>query len=135
MSDKKQNIIKKEDLLKYKKNGYLTVGGLLEFIKENEIPNDAIVVTQRIEDIYYEQHGWKVYKKEGEHSHYMKTFNRKVDEGFYDDKEQYPDITEEDKKKFTEEDIEASMEQYHPVWCPVLYKDDKDDILFLDLHY
>ena len=39
------------------------------------------------------------------------------------------------KKKFTEDDINEAMDQYHPVWSPVLHKDDKDDILFLDLHY
>jgi len=25
--------------------------------------------------------------------------------------------------------------QYHPAWCPVFYKDEGKDLLFIDLHY
>ena len=124
--------ILKEDIKKYEH--YLTVGKLLEFIKKYNIPEDAIVMSQRVEDVYFEKHSWGVYLKEGYGSHSMRSFNEKVDSGVFDDKEQYPLMTEELKNKFTEEDIKSSMEQYHPVWSPVYYKDD-NDILFLDLHY
>lgn len=40
---------------------YLTVGQLKESLKD--YPDDALVVSQRIEDVYYEKHGWKTLKK------------------------------------------------------------------------
>jgi hypothetical protein len=135
MSESKFKVLSKEKLLSYRESHYLTVGRLLEFIKENNIPEDAIVVSQRVEDIYFETHSWGVYQKEGEHTHWMRNMNGKIDSGVFDDKEKFPMITEEMKKKFTEDDINEAMDQYHPVWSPVLHKDDKDDILFLDLHY
>jgi hypothetical protein len=135
MSQEKLKILSKEKLLSYRDSHYLTVGGLLEFIKNNNIPDDAIVVSQRVEDIYFENHNWGVYKKEGEHANWMKDINEKIDSGVYDDKEKFPLMTEEMKKKFSDKDIEDACDQYHPVWCPVLYRDDKNDILFLDLHY
>lgn len=135
MSEKKLRVLSKEELLSYRSNHYLTVGRLLEFIKEHNISEDAIVVSQRIEDIYFDNHHWGVYTKEGDHTRWMKDMNQKIDAGVFDDKEKYPLITEEMKKKFSDDDIADACDQYHPVWCPVLYKDDKDDILFLDLHY
>lgn len=44
----------------------------------------------------------------------------------------YPGI--EDPSKFIQETDEVFMEQYHPAWSPVFYKDDPD-FLFIDLHY
>jgi len=123
----------KEDLNSYK-NTYLTVGQLKEFLYKNQLPNDAIVVTQRVEDVYYEQHNWGVYLKEGEHANNAKQWNKDIENGKYLDKEKYPLIVDKDLKMFTEEDIENQKEQYTPVFCCVQYKDDKD-VLFLDLHY
>jgi len=53
---------------KLKQRAYfnLTVGGLQAFIKEHNLPENAPVVIQRIEDIYYKKHGWDVYPKPGE---------------------------------------------------------------------
>lgn len=135
MSEEKLKTLTKDELLSYRNSHYLTVGRLLEFIKENNISENAIVVSQRIEDIYFQTHHWGVYTKEGEHTRWMRDMNEKIDSGFFEDKEKFPLFTEEMKKKFTEEDIAGSLDQYHPVWCPVSYKDDKDDVLFLDLHY
>lgn len=135
MSESKFKVLSKEKLLSYRESHYLTVGRLLEFIKENNIPENALVVSQRVEDIYFETHSWGVYQKEGDHTRWMRDMNEKIDAGVFDDKEKFPLVTEEMKRRFTEDDINEAMDQYHPVWCPVLYKDDKDDILFLDLHY
>jgi len=42
-----------EDLSKYK--DYLTVGKLKKFLEEHpELPDDANVLIQRVEDVYYE---------------------------------------------------------------------------------
>lgn len=69
-----QNIrkIKKEDLSDYKH--YLTVGDLRAFLEFNDLPDSAHVMIQRVEDMYYEQHGWAVYEKKdlypGDYSQY-----------------------------------------------------------------
>ena len=43
---------------------YLTVGRLKEFLNEHNLPDDAKVVVERVEDSYYEKGGWGVYLKE-----------------------------------------------------------------------
>ena len=98
---------------------YLTVGALLEFIEKHNIPHTALILAQRVEDFYYEKHGWRSYTKEGEECAYLRRMNQHLDPAFHS----------------SEEEIAKAREQYHPVWCPVIYEDDKDDFLFLDLHY
>ena len=133
--EKKITPLNKEELLSYLNHGYMTVGALKKFIEKHEVPDDALVVVQRVEDFYYEDHEWKVYLKEAEHSNWMKSYNDALDKGEFDDKEKYPDFKDEMRKKFTEEQIIEASSQYHPAWCPVLYEDDGKEILFLDLHY
>lgn len=84
----------------------LTVGALKEFLYKHNLPSDAKVLIQRVEDIYFEKHNWGVYLKEGMHT--MKDKEGKV--------------------------IKDSLKQYHPAWCCVKYNDDSN-ILFIDLHY
>ena len=56
---KKVNVIK--DLSGYK--DYLTVGKLRKFLEENpELPDDALVLTQRVEDKYYEEQAERYWK-------------------------------------------------------------------------
>lgn len=104
------NVFTKEEVL----NGApgLTVGELLKFIKEHDIPDNAPVLVQRVEDMYYEgvdisgmrgsegilplgtkSAGWRVYPK-----------------------------------------MQEWEAQYTPAWCCAYYKEDKE-ILFIDLHY
>lgn len=48
-------------------NGYqhfLTVGRLKEFLAKNELPDDAKVLIERVEDAYYENNNWSVYEKD-----------------------------------------------------------------------
>jgi hypothetical protein len=97
-------ITKDELINSYEHN--LTVGRLKHFLNHYNLPDHAKVVVQRVEDVYFEKHHWGVYLKEGEY-------------------------TTKDEDGNT---IEESLEQYHPAWCCVKYKDD-DDILFIDLHY
>jgi hypothetical protein len=37
---------------------YATVGDLLDHIKKHKIPRSAHILYQRIEDAYFEKHGW-----------------------------------------------------------------------------
>ncbi len=50
---------------------YLTVGDLKKQLAD--YPDDALVVSQRVEDVYYEHHGWETLKKPDhlypEHNH------------------------------------------------------------------
>lgn len=39
------------------------VGYLKRYIENNNLPDDAILLVERVEDIYYEQYGWKTFKK------------------------------------------------------------------------
>lgn len=138
MSEEKLRTLSKEDLVKYKNSHYLTVGRLLEFIKEHSIPEDALIVTQRIEDVYYKKHNWGVYTKPGYGYHSAvsmnQNMNEEIDRRAVGDE---PNFGMENPADYItpESVLEELKEQYTPVWCPVLYKDDKDDILFLDLHY
>jgi hypothetical protein len=51
----------KEFKEKYVKHHYLTVGVLKKYLEE--YPDDALVVSQRVEDSYYENHGWETLKR------------------------------------------------------------------------
>lgn len=138
-SEKQPREITGEDFEKYRHNGYYTVGQLLKYIHEKlesgELSQESLVLSQRIEDIYFEKNGWGVVMKEGEHFHYCAEHNRRIDEGHYLIKEEYPDIkgNEPFLKRVSEEELDASKDQYHPIWCPVMYKNDNN--LYLDLHY
>lgn len=125
-------IINLEDLERYRKSGFLTVGDLKEKIKN--LPDDGLVLVQRIEDIYYEENHWGVVLKEGEHYHYGKQWNEDLASGKYKDMEKYPKANPEEWKTFTDDDLELLKEQYHPAWSAVGYKDDPNN-LYLDLHY
>lgn len=104
--------ISKEDLLARLNCGHLTVGDLKKFLVEHNIPDDAIVLSQRVEDVYFDNLNWRVYLKE---TYETERYRRK-----------FPEISQEE--------IDQASSQYVPVWCPVFYSDDPD-ILFLDLHY
>lgn len=66
MSLKNVNKLTKEDLVKYKYNQHLTVGDLKRWLASTNLPNDSLVMVQRVEDVYFEKHGWKVLPKECE---------------------------------------------------------------------
>jgi hypothetical protein len=129
---KKLRELSKKELKDY--SDFLTVGRLKKFLNEHDLPDDALVVAQRVEDTNYENNNWGVYLKEGEDTPSIKQWNKNVENGKYLDKKQYPKIKKEDLVLHTDKEIKESMDQYTPVWCCVRYPDDKD-ILFLDLHY
>ena len=144
-----------EDLNRYCGNGYLTVKRLKEFIKD--LPDDGLVLVQRIEDKYYDGvdisgmsgcsttgdgiypegskgEGWRVVLKEGEFYHMAQEFNRKIRDGEFGDRRKYPSLDSDFMKEYTEDDLRLLMEEYSPAWSCVRYGDDKTN-LYLDLHY
>lgn len=135
---KSKNRILTEKEVTEKFTQHLTVGNLKKSIERYKIPDEAKVVVQRIEDVYYEKHGWGVMLKEGEHYHNKISFNEKMKEEIVrrerGEEPEYEKI--KDPNKYICEDEEVLKElkdQYHPAWCVVGYED--KDFLFLDLHY
>lgn len=124
INKKLPEILSKEDVIEKHR---FTVGQLLDFIERNNIPEDAPILVQRIEDHYYDNNHWGVYLKKGEGYHDAFSHNKQRQ-----DLERYPYL--KDSSDYTEEEIELTKDQYSPIHGPVFYKDD-NDILFLDLHY
>jgi hypothetical protein len=125
------NII--EDLGKYKWG--LTVGKLRKFLEEHpELPDNALVLTERVEDKYYEEHGWGVVLKEGHNYNLVKTHNVRM-------KEEAQRRKNGEHSKYDIEDPEQNIveltdnwkDQYHPAWSCLKYPG--DDNLYINLHY
>jgi len=146
------NKIDKADLKKW--TG-LRVRDLKEFVEKYNVPDDALIMIERVEDRYYEgcdisgmnsvdgilpegskSLGWGVYLKEGQSYYDALSHNKRIKEGFYFNKEEFPNIKEgsEMLEEYTEEQLEEYKNQYHPAWSCVKYNDE-DDLLFIDLHY
>jgi hypothetical protein len=113
---------------------YLTVGRLRSFLKENDYPDHALVVIQRIQDVYYQKHGWGVYLKRGDFTYQAERMNQDIKSGKYLDKNKYPKMKPENLIPISEEEIKATMDQYHPAFCCVFHKDDPN-VMFINLHY
>ena len=129
--DKKIREISLDELEGYRKNGFLTVKRLKGMLEK--LPDDGLVLVQRVEDMYYEENGWGVLKKPGEFYYQYKMMNEEIRAGKFDNKEEYPEINPENLKEIPEEELELYKEQYHPAWCCLKYNDDKH--LYIDLHY
>ena len=128
-----KKIIEIEDLGRYQ--NYLTVGRLKKFLEQHpELPDDALVLTQRVEDKYYEENGWGVVLKEGDHYNMSKTHNIRMEEEIRRRKNgEHPKYDMEDPSKYIHELSDDLKEQYHPAWSCVKYKGDNN--LYIDLHY
>lgn len=116
---------------------HATVGDLLKFIEKNKIPMHAPVMMQRVTDNYFDgKSGWSEHSAymKGEHYRNVEDFNRKVTDGTFKNKEDYPDLEPGHFKVCPQEDLDKMMEQYYQAWCPVFYKEEPE-VLFLDAHY
>ncbi len=111
----------------------VNVGMLLDFISEHKIPRESKILIQRIEDVYFEKHGWTTIKKESENWHSAKMWNEEIESGKYLDKTKYPDMNSETLKKYTDIELESFKDEYIVVFSPVKYKNDNN--LYLDAHY
>ena len=116
---------------------YMTVGRLLEFIKEKNIPMDAPILMQRVTNWYFTEGSWKVHKKSGYH-HWAacRTNMKMLTELWKRNSGGEPEFEMEDPAQYiaSEEDLEEMKEEYYAAWCPVFYKDEPN-VLFLDAHY
>lgn len=118
--------------------GFLTVGRLKKNIEDFEIPDEAKVFVQRIEDVYYKKNGWGVVLKEGYHFHSSIELNEKMKEEIArrerGEEPEYDKIEDPNVHICEDENfLNEIKEQYTPAWCVSGYKD--SDNLFLNLHY
>ncbi len=136
-----------------------TIDNLLKFIEKHNIPSTAKLFVQRIPDSYYNGNditgmccdknprtgelkpypqgfrskGWAVICKKGEQYYNALEHNEKMD-GEYNDKEEYPNLDVSKLNKYTEEELNDTKDQYSPIFSPIYYKDDQNN-LYLNLHY
>ena len=121
-------------------DNYLTVGELLKFIEKHNIPMDAPVLMQRVEDSYYEPgNGWleNSWFMDGDFIRQRRRSNMEMMiELWKRNSGDEPEFEMEDPKAYmlTEEELKEYREQYTQAWCPVFYKE-KPNALFLDAHY
>lgn len=111
-----------------------TIGQLKKFIEKHNLPDDTVIMMQRIEDVYFEKHHWEVIKKKGHWYRQFEEVNKKIDTGYFRDKELFPDLAEDSwvHKKYTEDDLENSLCEYYTCHSPVFYD---NEFLYLDAHY
>jgi len=107
------------------KSQYLTVGKLRDYLTKSELPDDAPVIMQRIEDMYFDTGNWEVYYLDGEQYQGAVNVNNNIDNGEYERK---------DLKKISDADLEQLKDQYIPVF-DIGSIHSENDILFIDAHY
>jgi len=108
------NELTKKDLERFRDS--LTVGRIKEFIKKHDIPDDALILIQRVEDEYFD--GYDISGMRGADT---KT-------GIY------PEGSKSEGWGVYLKKQDGMEEQYCPAFCCVNYQDE-DDLLFIDLHY
>jgi hypothetical protein len=127
-----------EKEVKEKFKHYLTVGDLKKSIEDYNIPDESKVVVQRIEDVYYNKHGWGSMLKEGEQycnaTHMNENMREEIARRERGEEPHYPGIENPSEYICEDENILKELkDQYHPAWCVAGYED--KDFLFIDLHY
>lgn len=127
--------ISKKDLKKRYKD-FMTVGDLKKFIEKYQVPDDAKVLIQRVEDVYYDKHHWGVYLKK-DHHYYSTLYLNKIMKAEIKRRKagKKPKYSIKDPSMAIRKPTDDDKTQYHPAWSCVGYKDDIKDFLFIDLHY
>lgn len=108
----------------------MTIKNLREAI--SNLPDDGEVYVQRIEDFYFERENWTTKPMKGETYHRLLKWNEDIDSGKYLDKEKYPNMKEKYLVKYTQEEIDSTVEQYIDTHCCINY-DGKN--LYITSHY
>lgn len=128
--------IDKEDLESYR-TSYLTVGKLRRILSDPEIKDDALVMIERVEDVYYEKHNWGLYLKDSYLWNIITEKNKELqDEIDRRKKGEMPRFTSiKDPAKYITDDAERAnyQDQYHPAFSACMFNDEKE--LFIKLHY
>ena len=160
--DMPPNILTKEEVdEKYKKHPILTVGRLKKRLAEMDLPDDGLIMIERVHDMYFEGSdisgfhgsdlekgetypegakggGWDVYLGSSYEHHSQLEFNKKMKEEIIrrerGEEPEYPKIEDPNDCIIEDEKILDSFKtQYHPAWGICWRKSEKH--LFIDLHY
>lgn len=129
-------ILTADDLIS--RTDVLTVGKLKEFIKKHNLQDDAVVLIERVEDVYYEKYGWGVYLKEGfEYNNVIrgnKDIQNEIDRRERGEQAKYPRMKNPALHIINDENILNSFKnQYTTAHCATFYNDENH--LFINLHY
>lgn len=113
----------------------MTVRELLEHIEKNNIPMDAEVFVERVKDVYFNECGWEVVKKEGFMYNQQKELIDKAKSGEFNNKEEYPLMSEGVIEGIidSEQSLDETKVEYIDTFCGVKYKGDNN--LYIDCHY
>jgi len=112
---------------------YFTVGQLRELLANKDIPDDAKIFIQRVEDVYFEQYSWGTVKIEGDECYSQRRLIEKAKPGGeFHNKEEYPNMTEERINEILESEktIDELRDEYVAAWWGFKRKDDDNGIYF-----
>lgn len=130
------NKIEKTDLEKYRKS-YLTVGRLRKLLDNSDLGDDALVMIERVEDVYFEEHNWKVYPKDSHLCEWIRELNQKMRDDIErrerGEVSRFPELENPLEYIVGSEEMELYKSQYHPAFSAFMYADEKE--LFINLHY
>jgi hypothetical protein len=125
--------LSKEELIN-KYDDYLTVGKLKEVFKKQKLSDDARVLVERVEDFYFENNHWSVYRYGGYWYWSSLRMNEKIDSGVFNDRTKYPKMDDPEKYRVSEKELHEMQSQYRPAFCS--FKDEEHpEFLFINLHY
>lgn len=141
------------------KGHILRVGDLKRIIEKYDMPDDAPVLIERVEDVYFDgrdvsgHHGvledgttgplpegtrrdkWPVLLMESDISMHMREHNQKVDSGYYLDKKNYKVPPPRHDQHNSEEEINEFKDQFSPAHCATVIPDKPKEALYIRLHY
>lgn len=125
--------LSKEELLN-KYHDYLTVGGMKKVFEEQQLSDDAKILIERVQDFYYENNHWSVFRHGGYWYYSSLRMNEKIDSGEFADKSRYPKIDDPEKFRTSEKDLHEMQSQYHPAFC-CFKSEEHPEFLLINLHY
>ncbi len=132
-----ENILSKDKVLNGYKH-YLTVGDIKKHLDKYQYSDEAKVIIERVEDRYYEVHGWGVYLQNGQFYNQAVEFNEEMakeillrENGV---EPQYPGI--ENPLEYINEPGDELKEQFTPAWCiGGSQSKEEQDLMFIYMHY
>lgn len=110
----------------------MTVKELLTYIEKNNVSMDAEVLVERIHDVYFEKHNWKPEKRKG-FMYYQVVETIEKANGEYNDKEEYPRLTQDSIDKMKVMNPDEFMDEYIKTNCATKFKEDNN--LYIAIHY
>jgi len=133
-----KNVQQFKNLIKRERNQLrgMTVGQLKKILEESDLPDDALVVAERITDYYFNKGGWGVYLRKSIFWHDANKFNDQMEAELRRIKNgEERHYSMEDPSKFiTDKDgLDLLHDQFHVV--EGAYSDKEENLLLIHSHY